>query len=57
MSGDSTPYFGFERRREQRRVKMDRRELLRFELDKEPRRRNHGRRKGEAKDLWDNLGS
>ena len=53
MSGDDILYFGVERRREQRRKKMDRRDLIRFELDKEPRRKNHGRRKGEAKDMWE----
>lgn len=52
MSGESTSHFGSERRREQRRKQADRRVELRFELDKDPRRKNHGRREGEGKDMW-----
>ena len=49
---DTAPYFGPERRGEQRRKVLDRREQIRFELDKEPRRNGHGRRKGEMQDHW-----
>ena len=38
-------YKGPERRREQRREKTDRREEVRFEPDREDRRKNYGRRK------------
>jgi hypothetical protein len=54
MAGQ-TPYFGAERRIEQRRKIPDRRELIRFEPDKEPRRKGHGRRKGEMNDPWKQL--
>jgi len=47
-----TPYFGTERRKEQRRKHADRREMIRFELDKDLRRNNHGRRKEDTKDPW-----
>jgi hypothetical protein len=40
-------YNGVERRRQHRRVKADRREELRFELDKPDRRVNPGRRAGD----------
>ncbi len=53
MINDNAPYSGSERRREQRRKQMDRRELIRFEPSKEPRRKSHGRRTGEAKDMWE----
>ncbi|MES9816952.1 MAG: hypothetical protein ABW155_09895 [Candidatus Thiodiazotropha sp.] len=49
------PYSEPERRIEQRRRIADRRELIRFEPDKEPRRRGHGRRKGEINDPWNRL--
>lgn len=41
-----------ERRRTQRRQQGDRRELIRFEPDKEPRRTGKDRRKGDQ-DVWD----
>ncbi len=53
MEREKLPYTGPERRIEQRRKKADRRELIRFELDKGPRRRGNGRRQGDMKDLWD----
>jgi len=40
-------YKGPDRRREQRREKTDRREEVRFEPDREDRRKNHGRRKAD----------
>lgn len=52
---NQTTYFGPEQRIEQRRKIVDRRELIRFEPDKEPRRRGHGRRKGEMNDPWNRL--
>lgn len=52
---NQTPYSGPERRIEQRRMIVDRRELIRFEPDKEPRRKGHGRRKGEMNDPWNRL--
>ena len=51
-----TPYFGTERRKEQRRKSADRREMIRFELDKDLRRNNHGRRKEDTKDPWTRTG-
>ncbi|MEW8485148.1 MAG: hypothetical protein AB2705_08230 [Candidatus Thiodiazotropha sp.] len=53
MEREKLPYTGPERRIEQRRKNPDRRELIRFEPDKEPRRRGSGRRQGDMKDLWD----
>lgn len=50
---DKTTYYGPERRIEQRRKIDDRREMIRFEPDKEPRRKGHGRRKGESYDPWE----
>ncbi|MCU7797176.1 MAG: hypothetical protein KZQ73_05695 [Candidatus Thiodiazotropha sp. (ex Semelilucina semeliformis)] len=52
---NQTTYFGPEQRIEQRRKIVDRRELIRFEPDREPRRRGHGRRKGEMNDPWNRL--
>jgi hypothetical protein len=49
---DEKPYVGPERRIEQRRKIVDRRDQIRFELDKDPRRVSHGRRKGEMQDHW-----
>ena len=50
---DSKPYKGPERRKEQRRKKNDRREEIRFELDKEDRRKGAGRRKSDRDgNLW-----
>lgn len=42
-------YTGPERRIAQRRIKVDRREMIRFEPDKEPRRSGIDRRKH---DIW-----
>jgi hypothetical protein len=53
MNDYETPYFGKERRVEQRRKQPDRRAELRFEPYKEPRRANSGRRAKELKELWD----
>ncbi|MES9991892.1 MAG: hypothetical protein ABW098_08055 [Candidatus Thiodiazotropha sp.] len=47
-----TQYSGPERRVAQRRQIPDRRELIRFETDKEPRRQGNGRRKGDFSDRW-----
>jgi hypothetical protein len=41
-------YNGPERRKEDRRNSNDRREQVRFELDKEDRRKNEGRRETDA---------
>lgn len=45
-------YTGPERRIEQRRKLADRRESIRFEMDKSPRRSGQDRRK-EGKTIWD----
>ena len=45
-------YSNSERRREQRRKSPDRRNEIRYEPDKEPRRRGNGRRQGELEDIW-----
>lgn len=42
-------YNGPERRKEQRRKNSDKREMIRFEPDKTPRRSGQDRRKG---DVW-----
>ena len=41
-------YNGPERRKEDRRANADRREEVRFELDKDDRRKNEGRRESDA---------
>jgi hypothetical protein len=46
------PYYGSERRKEQRRKITDRRDSIRFEPDKELRRSGHGRRTVDTKDPW-----
>lgn len=50
---DPGPYKGPERRQENRRSGVDRRQSIRFELEKEDRRKAYGRRKG---DCSENLG-
>jgi len=45
---DPGPYTGPERRQDNRRSGMDRRQNIRFELDKEDRRKNYGRRQGDC---------
>ncbi|EHQ53092.1 hypothetical protein ECTPHS_10406 [Ectothiorhodospira sp. PHS-1] len=45
------PYTGPERRKGERRKLPDRREMIRFELEKEPRRSGKDRRKS-RQDLW-----
>jgi hypothetical protein len=52
MSDDKEqpPHAGSERRRGPRRKKNERREMVRFEPDKTPRRSGKDRRK--SKDLW-----
>lgn len=47
MSDDAS-HTGVERRVIQRRVQRDRRVLIRFQPGKGPRRKNSGRRKGDA---------
>jgi hypothetical protein len=50
VSDNSETYKGPERRRNQRRKLNDRREMVRFEPDKTPRRSGKDRRSD--KDLW-----
>jgi len=45
-------YMGTERRFEQRRQNADRRQAIRFELDKSPRRSGQDRR-SQGKSIWD----
>lgn len=53
MADEKQPYTGTERRVEQRRKNADRREMVRFEPEKEPRRKLKGRRKEDGADVWD----
>lgn len=47
------PYVGVERRRYDRRQAVDRRGEVRFELEKDDRRKNQGRREGDnAPEFW-----
>ena len=47
------PYEGIERRRQNRRQAKDRRGEVRFELDKDDRRKSHGRRQDDnSPDFW-----
>ncbi|WP_438951085.1 hypothetical protein [Porticoccus sp.] len=48
---DNGSYVGEDRRKEQQRKSDDRREDIRFEPDKEDRRKNRGRRKTDG-DIW-----
>ena len=53
MTDKETPYSGPEQRRDHRRKKQDRRNEIRFEPDKEDRRKNPGRRKSDRDgNLW-----
>ena len=52
MGDETEPYTGPERRIEQRRRTVDRRELVRFEPGKEDRRKLPDRRKTKT-DTWD----
>ena len=52
MSSEAKPYTGPERRKGERRKNVDRREAVRFELDKNPRRLGKDRRQS-GTDLWD----
>lgn len=52
MSKDTEPYTGPERRKGERRKTPDRRNSVRFEPDKEPRRKGGDRRRSE-RDLWE----
>ncbi len=52
MGDENKPYSGPERRKGERRKKKDRRDMIRFELDKKLRRSGKDRRK-KNKDLWD----
>jgi hypothetical protein len=47
---DPGPYKGPERRKGNRRSGVDRRKNIRFEIDKEDRRKSYGRRKGDCSD-------
>lgn len=53
MTDSDAPHGGKERRKGQRRKNPDRRDMVRFEPDKEPRRKNKGRRKEDGADVWD----
>ncbi len=52
MSSISSDNFITEKRKEQRRKSRDRREMIRFEPDKQDRRQNKERRKS-MRDLWE----
>ena len=52
MSEGNKPYTGPERRKGERRKNTDRRESIRFEPDKKPRRSGKDRRKN-SRDLWE----
>ena len=53
MIESSLAYTGPEQRRAQRRVRADRRTIVRFELDKPPRRSgNERRRNAGTTDIW-----
>ena len=45
------PYNGPDSRKGPRRKKNDRREIIRFEVNKEDRRKNSGKRKDDG-DIW-----
>ncbi len=51
MGDDKEAYQGVERRQEPRRVKRERREMLRWEPNKSERRQGKGRRKEDI-DMW-----
>jgi hypothetical protein len=52
-AGEEVEYSGPERRYYQRRQLKDRRESIRFELDKDDRRKSTGRRKSDiSTDKW-----
>jgi len=52
-TGEEVDYSGSERRYYQRRQLKDRRESIRFELDKDDRRKSTGRRKTDiSTDKW-----
>ncbi|GAB4351570.1 MAG: hypothetical protein Kow006_15580 [Gammaproteobacteria bacterium] len=53
MADENKSYDGPERRVEQRRKIPDRRQMVRFEPEKEPRRKLKGRRKEDGADVWD----
>lgn len=53
VTDNDAPYTGEERRKGQRRKEKDRRTMVRFEPEKEPRRKNNGRRKDDGVDIWD----
>lgn len=51
------PYFGFERRKANRRVTLDRRQDIRFEPTKMDRRQSPGRRRSDQlAGLWRKVG-
>ncbi len=51
MAEDKEPYTGPERRKQQRRKISERREEIRYEPEKEPRRKLKDRRKPSS--IWD----
>ena len=53
MSTEGEPYTGPERRKGERRKSPDRRDDIRFELEKDPRRSGKDRRRGPEPDLWE----
>ncbi len=53
MKSEITSNSEPDRRSGQRRKQPDRRDLIRYETKKNPRRRGYGRRLGELKDIWD----
>ena len=51
---DENEYTGPERRKGERRKQKDRRELMRFEPNKDPRRSGKDRRKSQgSQDVWE----
>lgn len=52
-TSDNKPFQGKEKRKEHRRVNVDRRQDIRFEPNKEDRRQNSGRRQDDVKrNIW-----
>jgi len=51
LATQDNAYTGIERRSEHRRMQVDSREMIRFEIKKEPRRLNKDRRG--PKSVWD----
>ena len=54
MTDEKEEYTGPERRKDERRKSNDRRDMMRFEPSKDPRRSGKDRRKTNGKsDMWD----